>query len=78
MYAILGLHPLRWRNPARSGRSIAKVFGTDPKTITNLIKTDLGMKAYSKQLSDGLINRSKLDRVKRPKLIKKRHIDQQF
>ena len=34
------------RNPARPGRSIAKEFGTDPKTIINLIKTDFKMKAY--------------------------------
>ena len=34
------------RNPARPGRSIAKEFGTDTKTIRNLIKTDFGMKAY--------------------------------
>ena len=61
------------RNPARSGRSIAKEFGTDPKAIRNLTKTDLGMKVYKKQLSAGLTNRNKLERVKRCKIIKKRH-----
>ena len=63
---------IRW-NPARSGRSIAKEFGTNSKTIRNLIKTDLGMKACKKQSSAGLTNKNKLEHVKRCKMIKKRH-----
>ena len=47
---------IRWY-PAQSGRSIAKEFGTNPKTIRNLVKTDLGIKAYKKQSSAGLTNK---------------------
>ena len=60
------------KNPCRSGRKMAKLYDMSHNTMQKLLKEDIGVKAYKKQVVAGLTEKNKYERVKRCKLILKR------
>jgi len=61
------------RNPARSGRQLAKSLNMHHSTMQMIIKSDLGLQAFKKQLIAGLTDKNKTERVKRCKMLLSRH-----
>lgn len=61
------------RYPARSGRKMAREMNMGKSTLQNLLKVDLGLRAFKKQKVAGLTVKNKEERVKRCKRLLKRH-----
>lgn len=53
------------RNPAQSGRKIAKQLNMSKSSMHRILKIDLGLHAYKKQRVHGLTDKNKLARVQK-------------
>lgn len=61
------------RNPVRSGNKMAKEENTSKTSMRRLLNVDLGVRPYRKRKIHGLKNVQKDTRLKRSKLLAKRH-----
>lgn len=61
------------RNPARSARQMARSLNMHHKTMQQIIKEDLGLHPFKKNLVAGLTDKNKAERVRKCKLMKARH-----
>ena len=61
------------RNPQRSTRQMAKDFNMAQTSMRKIIRDDLKMRCYKKQVVHGLTEKNKKDRVTRCKTILQRH-----
>lgn len=63
------------RNPAQSGRAMAKDLNVSHTSIQNILTQDLKLRAYKKQRVHGLTEKQKKNRVIRSKALLQRHAD---
>lgn len=61
------------RNPARSGRKMAREMNMSHFAMQSILKKDLGNKPYKKQKIHGLTSKNIADRVARSRLLLKTH-----
>ncbi|XP_055643520.1 uncharacterized protein LOC129779828 [Toxorhynchites rutilus septentrionalis] len=61
------------RNPAQSGRKMAKELGISQSTMKTILKDDLRLISYRKQRVHGLTEKQKAGRVQRCRQLLKRH-----
>ncbi|XP_055633256.1 uncharacterized protein LOC129773638 [Toxorhynchites rutilus septentrionalis] len=61
------------RNPAQSGRKMAKELGISQSTMKTILKDDLRLIPYKKQRVHGVTEKQKAGRVERCRQLLKRH-----
>jgi len=66
------------RNPRRSQRKLAADLKVSKGTVQNVLKKDLGLKAYKRKKIHGITYQQKVNRVKRAKVILEWHAEDEI